>query len=60
VPYVPCKSDTCEKNAASINSIAETELNTQTGDRRAVPDVVIVISTSLYQLPELVCQKNDE
>uniref|UniRef100_A0A7E4UQA5 VWFA domain-containing protein n=1 Tax=Panagrellus redivivus TaxID=6233 RepID=A0A7E4UQA5_PANRE len=53
VPYVPCQKEECRTNSASLNSIISTTMSTESGNRVEAPDVIIVVSTSLYQIPEL-------
>uniref|UniRef100_A0A0N5ALJ9 VWFA domain-containing protein n=1 Tax=Syphacia muris TaxID=451379 RepID=A0A0N5ALJ9_9BILA len=57
--YVPCLSlgiDDC-KPAASINSIASHELTISAGDRQQVPDVIIILSSTVRRIPELLSRE---
>ena len=52
MPCVASENEDCEPRA-SINSIASHELTQGSGDRQPVPDVVIIISSVTYRIPEL-------
>uniref|UniRef100_A0A914QFV1 VWFA domain-containing protein n=1 Tax=Panagrolaimus davidi TaxID=227884 RepID=A0A914QFV1_9BILA len=53
IPYTPCRNPDCRSRATSINGIAATALSSDKGNRIISPDILIVVSTSLYQIPEL-------
>uniref|UniRef100_A0A1I7ZCJ7 VWFA domain-containing protein n=1 Tax=Steinernema glaseri TaxID=37863 RepID=A0A1I7ZCJ7_9BILA len=56
IPYEPCFSKDDEKRClptASINSLAREGLASAEGNRQWVPDVVVVISSALFSIPEL-------
>ncbi|TKR88726.1 hypothetical protein L596_012926 [Steinernema carpocapsae] len=56
IPYEPCSSkDDKEKcqPIASLNSLTQSGLEATEGNRQWVADMVIVISTALYSIPEL-------
>ncbi|KAK0413374.1 hypothetical protein QR680_006765 [Steinernema hermaphroditum] len=56
IPYEPCFSKNDEKKCqpvASINSLAKQGLSSADGNRQWVADVVVVISSALFSIPEL-------
>ncbi|KAI6230205.1 hypothetical protein M3Y99_01087500 [Aphelenchoides fujianensis] len=51
IPFVPCQGrpQQCAQDMASMNTLVRGALSADEGNRVLVPDVLVVISTSLYQ-----------
>lgn len=54
IPYVPClTANYCQKTATSLNAMVEwMSTEAAASNRAAVPDILILLATSLYQPPE--------
>ncbi|CAD5232009.1 unnamed protein product [Bursaphelenchus xylophilus] len=55
IQYVPCQAqgEQCTRNAASLNTLLKGGLSADAANRIQSPDVMVVISTSLYQPREV-------
>uniref|UniRef100_A0A915EB00 VWFA domain-containing protein n=1 Tax=Ditylenchus dipsaci TaxID=166011 RepID=A0A915EB00_9BILA len=54
IPYLPCLNpDYCQNNLVSWNTIVEWISNIEEGNRPNIPDVIVLVTSSNYQPPEL-------